>query len=87
LVENLNIVELEDSLQKVAKMSPKDRDAIIAQLIQNIREEEERVKREEQEDRDRFSKFQQTQRGGRQQDQTQGGKWYFYNQSTLSFGM
>lgn len=87
LVENLNIIDLEDSLQRVAKMSPKDRDAVIAQLIQKVREDEDRLKREEQEDRDRFAQFQQTQRTGRQMDQTQGGKWYFYNQSTLSFGM
>ena len=86
LVENLNIINNQDSLLKVADMSPKERDAIIAELIQKVRDEEERIRQEEQEDKDRFSQFQQTQRT-RKDPSSEGGKWYFYNQSTLSFGM
>jgi tetratricopeptide (TPR) repeat protein len=85
LVENLNIVSREDSLQKVAAMSPRERDAIIANLIKLVRDEEEKLKQEEREGRDRFAHFQQTQRGRVQTDQ--GGKWYFYNQSSLSYGL
>lgn len=85
LVENLNIVAREDSLQKVAAMSTRERDALIAQQIKKVREEEERLKREEQEGRDRFAQFQRTQRGMPQQNQ--GGSWYFYNQSSLSYGL
>lgn len=85
LVENLNIVSREDSLQRVAAMSPRERDAIIAELIKAVREEEERLRQEEREGRDRFAHFQQTQRGRTQPDQ--GGKWYFYNQSSLSYGL
>ena len=68
-----------------AAMSPKERDALIAGLIKLAREDEERQKREEQEGRDRFAQFQQTQRG--RSAQTEGGGWYFYNQSSLSFGL
>ena len=85
LVENLNVVQHEDSLLRVAAMSPKERDALIADLIKLAREDEERQKREEQEGRDRFAQFQQTQRG--RSAQTEGGGWYFYNQSSLSFGL
>lgn len=85
LVENLNIISREDSLQKLAAMSPRERDAVIAELIKAVREEEERLRQEEREGRDRFAHFQQTQRGRTQPDQ--GGKWYFYNQSSLSYGL
>lgn len=85
LVENLNIVSNQDSLQRIAAMSPKDRDALIAQLIKRVRDEEERLRSEEQEGRDRFAQFQRTQRGGMNQDQ--GGSWYFYNQALLSQGL
>ncbi|MDD3891103.1 MAG: tetratricopeptide repeat protein [Bacteroidales bacterium] len=86
LVENLNIVSHQDSLQRIAAMGSKERDALIAELIKRVRDEEERLKSEEQEGRDRFSHFQRTQqRGGMNQDQ--GGSWYFYNQSSLSQGL
>ncbi|MDY0201248.1 MAG: tetratricopeptide repeat protein [Tenuifilaceae bacterium] len=86
LVENLNLVSKEDSLQRVAAMSPKERDAIIAELINAVKAEEEKLKLEEQEGRDRFSHFQQTQQG-RTQPTQEGSSWYFYNQSSLSFGL
>lgn len=84
LVQNLNIIQHQDSLLRVAQMPERERDALIASLIRKVRDDEERARREEQEDRDRFIQFQQTQRF--QQNQTQEGKWYFYNQSSLSFG-
>ncbi|NLI88728.1 MAG: tetratricopeptide repeat protein, partial [Bacteroidales bacterium] len=50
LVENLNIVSTEDSLQRVAAMSPKDRDALIASIIGKLQEEEQKLKAQEQAD-------------------------------------
>jgi tetratricopeptide (TPR) repeat protein len=85
LVENLNIVNLEDSLQRIAAMTSKERDVIIAELIKKVREDEDQLRREEQEGRDRFAQFQNTQRGRPQE--SQGGSWYFYNQSSLSYGL
>ncbi|MFP4556818.1 MAG: tetratricopeptide repeat protein [Bacteroidales bacterium] len=85
LVDNLNTAEHQDSLLRVAAMSTKERDAIIAKLIKEVRDEEERLKREEQENRDRFAHFQRSQRG--RSTDSQGGKWYFYNQSSLSQGL
>ncbi len=86
MVENLNVIQNEDSLLRIAAMSPRERDAIIAELIKKAKEDEDREKRELQEGRDRFSQFQQTQRGRTSQTQ-EGGGWYFYNQSSLSFGL
>lgn len=85
LVKNLNTAEHQDSLLRVAAMSSKERDAIIAMLIKEVRDDEERLRREEQENRDRFAQFQRTQRGSN--TGSQGGSWYFYNQSSLSQGL
>ncbi len=86
LVENLNIVSHQDSLQRISAMGVKERDVLIAELIKRVRDEEEKLKSEEQEGRDRFAQFQRTQqRGGMNQDQ--GGSWYFYNQASLSQGL
>lgn len=87
LVENLNIVNHEDSLQRVAGMSTKERDILIAELIKRVRDEEERLRQEEQENRDRFAHFQQNQMRGGGRGQDMGGAWYFYNQAQLSKGL
>lgn len=84
LVENLNTINREDSLQRVAKMSSTDRDNLIAGLIAKIQEEEQKKLAEETEDRQRSIQYQQNQRY--QQTEVQSGKWYFYNQAQLSFG-
>lgn len=84
LVDNLNIVSREDSLQKVAKMSEIERSSLIAEIINQITKEEQRKLEEENADRQRALLYQQNQ-AYRQTDQ-QSGKWYFYNQGQLSFG-
>lgn len=84
LVENLTVIQVEDSLQRIAKLSPRERDVIIAKLIAKVREDELKAKQEEQEDRNRFNQFQQSQRTSL--NQPQGTGWYFYNQSALSYG-
>lgn len=84
LVDNLNIVIREDSLQKVANMPESDRNNLISELINKIRAEEEKKLAEENEERQRSILYQQNQRF--QTEESQGGKWYFYNQAQLSFG-
>lgn len=84
LVDNLNLVTREDSLQRVAKMPVNERNNLIAEIINKIREEEQKKIEEENAERQRSILYQQNQ-ANRQVDQ-QGGKWYFYNQSQLSFG-
>lgn len=85
LVENLNTVEREDSLQRVANMPVAERNSLIASLIEKLKIEEDKKTQEENEDRQRAILYQDSQRN--QVNQTQSsGKWYFYNQAQLSFG-
>jgi tetratricopeptide (TPR) repeat protein len=88
LVENLQIVQLEDSLQMLAGLDEASRlaiiDSIIAQLQlaeQRAREEEVRAMQDQQYNRQSLN---QSQRTGYTADQ--GGKWYFYNQAAKGFG-
>ncbi|MHC1703718.1 MAG: tetratricopeptide repeat protein [Tenuifilaceae bacterium] len=84
LVENLNTIQREDSLQRVAKMPASERDNLINGIIGKIQAEEQKRIAEETEDRQRSLQYQQNQRF--QQNEVQSGKWYFYNQAQLSFG-
>jgi tetratricopeptide (TPR) repeat protein len=88
LVENLQVVQLEDSLQMLAGMDEASRfaiiDSIIAQLQlaeQLAREEELRAMQDQQYNRQALN---QSQRSGYTADQ--GGKWYFYNQAAKGIG-
>jgi tetratricopeptide (TPR) repeat protein len=84
LVTNLMIVQREDSLQKLAKMTTPELNAFIDNIIQKIREEEERIRREEIE-RQQMAQNMEIER--RQQSVTQTtGSWYFDDPSQLSFG-
>lgn len=79
----------QDSLQRIAKMSEKDRNAFIEKIIADLREAERLEKlEEEREQMDRNFAMQNEYRQGslqRNQGSNDGG-WYFYNTSTLSFG-
>lgn len=82
LAINLRAIEREDSLQRLASMTPSERNAIIDEIIAQIREEEQR-KRQEESDRMRtFQAMQSQRRMGDQQDNS----WYFYNPTAMSFG-
>jgi outer membrane protein assembly factor BamD (BamD/ComL family) len=85
LVKYLQVVETEDSLQKVAAMSPADRDRLIEKIIARQKEEDERKKREEEELKTQNALFSQ-QNGQAANNYTQGGIWYFYNPSLISSG-
>lgn len=88
LVNNLRIVAYEDSLQKLAGMSEKDREAFVDALIAKLEEEEKRRKEEEELAKQNAINVNPT-AGQPQQTQanaSSGSSWYFYNPSTLSFG-
>jgi len=85
LVSDLRVVSREDSLQRVAKMSEADRNALIASLIKKVQEEEEAKRKEEEQQRYAASYYQQQQATQNLAGQ-QGGKWYFYNPATLAVG-
>lgn len=86
LVGQLTIIQKEDSLQRVAKMSVADRDALIAAIIEKVKTDETTGKRgPDYTDQYNMGQFYENERrfeGNIQQE----GKWYFYNQSAMTFG-
>jgi tetratricopeptide (TPR) repeat protein len=85
LVTHLNVIQREDSLQKVAAMSKNERDALISGIIEKILKAESEGKTSEYADRANIGQYYENER--RFQDNiAQEGKWYFYNQTALTFG-
>jgi tetratricopeptide (TPR) repeat protein len=81
----LKIIQAEDSLQKVAAMSENERNALISGIIAEITKAESEGKRTEYTDRANIGQYYENER--RFQDNiSQEGKWYFYNQTALTFG-
>ncbi|MFO7851377.1 MAG: tetratricopeptide repeat protein [Bacteroidota bacterium] len=84
LTNYLDIITTQDSLQYVASLSPSEIDNIINGIIRKIEEEERQASRA-LDDRYNMGQFYENQR--RFRERTDGsGQWYFYNQSSLTFG-
>jgi len=85
LVGNLEIIQLQDSLQRIAKMSEAERRNWVNKMIANHTEEERRLAKEEA---DRMLALQATQNFANINVNTQGTstKWYFYNPGLVSQG-
>jgi TolA-binding protein len=90
LADNLNTVSFEDSVQFIAKMSDNERNMFIDKIIAQLKEKEAEVKRKQQEE---YLEQQQNFAGAEEMEQrditsqnSTGGKWYFYNPSSKSFG-
>jgi len=85
LVTHLTVIQREDSLQKVAAMSQNERDALISGIIEKIIKAESEGITSEYADRANIGQYYENER--RFQDNiSQEGKWYFYNQTALTFG-
>ncbi len=82
LVNCIETIHREDSLQKLAKMSEKERNDVINKKIQEVVRLEQEEKNRESEARNEIIQAQQMSRENTQA----GGKWYFYNPSSLSLG-
>lgn len=82
LVNCIETIHTQDSLQKLAKMSEDERNRVIDRMIQEVKNQEQAEKNRENMAK---SELAQAQQMSRQNSQT-GGKWYFYNQSSLSLG-
>jgi tetratricopeptide (TPR) repeat protein len=85
LTHNLNVVVTEDSLQFMAKMPENDRNRIVDGIIQKI-VKEERAQLELANTNKGFDPFEDI-NPTRNTNPVQGGKYYFYNPSTISLGM
>jgi tetratricopeptide (TPR) repeat protein len=93
LVRYINIVEREDSLQKVVTLYGGDTTTLYAYIDKKIAEAKKEEERKKKELEDKMNN------GGsgnnilvnnqnNQNNQNQGGaQWYFYNQSTIGFGV
>jgi len=88
LISNLNTIETQDSLQRVALMSENDRLAFIDDLIRKVEEEERKEKELENQRRSDNSFFNDPLKSQNSfnPNQNRGGGWYFDNPNTLSFG-
>jgi len=86
LVKNLQVIQRQDSLQKLATMSEADRNKVIDQVISKLVADEMKKMREEQQRLEAQNLYGQ----GMGQDQPGGsttdGRWYFYNATTMSQG-
>jgi predicted negative regulator of RcsB-dependent stress response len=86
LVSQLMVIQKEDSLQKVARMSPAERSYLIASIIEKVTVEESKMKTSDP-NTDRYNLGQYYENERRFQGNIdQEGKWYFYNQAALTFG-
>lgn len=92
LVENLQVIQREDSLQKIAGLSAEERMKIIDGIIAKVRAEEIRKQQEEQERRENQTLAMQNNMGmGKGMGTPSGsgagvGAWYFYNPSSMASG-
>lgn len=89
LVENLVVVQFEDSVQRLAGMSEAERFEVIDSIIAQVRREEQLAQISEMQDQQDMQ-FNRMMLSENQQSESQSGgtdgKWYFYNDAAKSFG-
>ena len=88
LVKEWKTFVLEDSVQRLAKLSEPELLVFIDKIIENVRKEEELKRQQEQErllnEQYGIESLDLNARG--QTDQTAGAKWYFYNDVSKNMG-
>lgn len=92
LVSYIRTIQKEDSLQRIAKMSESDRERFITRMIKKIEEDEERKKEElealqAQNQNPNLNNTPVVNNGLPAMNNGAKADWYFYNQTTLSFGL
>ena len=83
LVENIDVVTYEDSVQRIAQMSEKDRDKFLKDLVKQLQEEERLRKEKEAQRAEQMRKLQQELA---LQGQGDGNKWYWNNPKNIDEG-
>ena len=89
LVDNLIIIQTEDSLQLLANMSERKRNSVIDGYIKDKIEEDKRtakLERERQEQLQFLAENRQTEKQMQKVTQKGAPKWYFYNPNSVSSG-
>ena len=88
LVSHLDVINLQDSLQTLASLPKAELNAIINQIIQDeVEKEREALEAERSKQQMMYENNRNGGRGEQFGGNTSGGKWYFYNPATLSFGL
>ena len=88
LVNNLNTIQMQDSLVALALLPKPELNAIIKKIIaEEILKENLEKEKERQKQQDLFQGNRNNNRNEQFGNNTSGGKWYFYNPATLSFGL
>ena len=80
-----SVVITEDSLRRVASMSNAERDALIAEIIRSVTEEQSNAASGDGADRYNMGQYYENEQRSRTSISAEGG-WYFYNQSAMTFG-
>ena len=83
LVENIDIVTYEDSVQRIAQMSENERDKYLKDLVKQL-QEEERLRKER--DAQRAEEMRKLQQQLAIQNQGSGNKWYWNNPKNVDEG-
>ncbi len=86
LAENLNTIQREDSLQKLASMSESQRNAVINGIISKIQQEEAAKLAEANLERTDQNYFRSQQYRPQIRIADNQNLWYFYNPTTIGFG-
>ena len=80
-----SVVVTEDSLRRVASMTPDERNALIAGIMRTAEEEQRKAASGDGSDRYNMGQYYENEQRYRGAITAEGG-WYFYNQSALTFG-
>lgn len=86
LVDNLQCVVVQDSLQRIAKMSEKERNQWVQRKISDYKREKERLKREEESLNAALQSALGYANVNSNLNNNNSGKWYFYNSTLMSSG-
>ncbi|MDX2444776.1 MAG: hypothetical protein QNK30_13340 [Bacteroidales bacterium] len=85
LVQNINTVQIEDSLQRMAAMGPADRLNYIDEVIVQVKAEDE--KQRENQEMNQYNLSNQYETDQRvNQELAKAGNWYFYNPAVVGLG-
>ena len=86
LVDNLQVVYVQDSLQRIAKMSEKERDRWVKGQIAAYKAEKSRKEKEERDKELALQSALGYQNYNQLNNSGNSGKWYFYNSSLMQSG-
>ena len=88
LVKEIHTVNLEDSVQRLAKLSNNELLSFIDKIIEDVlkKEKEEMLRKQEEALNGKFLRASEFDRISGQQNITGGGMWYFYNQTARGLG-